>query len=229
VAAWFGLLKTLPAMNSFTVQLTSRLIGSPTRFVLDPRDLVALMAIIPSWKLWSEFPLHKPTKFAYVVLLIGACAAIATSPREWTVTSVTDLEYSRDGVLYAADKETFGKETYPVAKSFDGGLTWERDPSREILPEDKEKIFPVEVCHNLHRYGRTCYRVTSNHQLEFLNTSWMDVFPSNGLTVKAYDIIIYTWEEKQYMLIAIGEAGVLRRELPDGNWEIIPVINAASW
>jgi hypothetical protein len=229
VAISFGLIKTFPVANSLTVQLTSRLIGWPTQFILDTTDLLALLAIIPSWKLWSKFSLHKPTRFAYVILSIGAFAAIATSPIERTVTSVTDLEYSQDGILYAADKETFGQESYPVAKSSDGGLTWELDFSIENLPEDDGKIFPVQVCHNLFQFGKTCYRVTSSHQFEFENTSWMNVFRSNGLSVKAYDIIIYTWEEKEYMLIAIGEAGVLRRELPDGNWEIIPVLNAKSW
>jgi hypothetical protein len=229
VAIWFALLKTLPAINSFTDQFISLLIGSPTQFILDATDLIGLLAIIPSWKLWNQHQIWKPTNLAYVALSIGACAAIATSPREWTVTSVTDLEYSQEGTLYAADKQTFSEESYPVAKSSDGGLTWERDFDREKLPKDEEKVFPIEVCHNLHQFGKTCYRVTSNREFEFLNTSWMKVFPSNGLSIKAYDILIYTWEGKEYMLVAIGEAGVLRRELPDGNWEIIPVINAESW
>ncbi len=229
VATWFFLLKTSPFVNSLTSQLSSSVVGFPTQFILDWSDLVGLIAMIPAWGLWNQSQQRKRNRFAYIALSIGAFAAIATSPIEWTVTSVTDLQYTDDGILYAADRETFGGTSYPVAKSSDGGLTWEGDFDNDSLPENREKIYPVQVCHNLNQFGQTCYRVTSNHQFEFLNTSWMKVFPSDSLLVKAHDVIIFEWEGKQYMLVAIGEGGVLRRELPDGIWEIVPVINARSW
>ncbi|MEW6028058.1 MAG: hypothetical protein ACOYZ8_14945 [Chloroflexota bacterium] len=228
VAVWFVLLKTVPLINSLTAQFASLFIGSPTRLVLDITDLLALTVLFPAWKLWNQSQRIKSTRFAYVVLSIGALAIIATSPRDWAVTSVTDLEFSEDGILYAGDRETFGKESYPVAISSDGGLTWERDHNDERLPVGDTKSYPIEVCHRLHEFGPTCYRVTSDHQFEYYNTSWMKVF-RDDIVVRAYDVIIFEWEGKQYMLVAIGEGGVLRRELPDGNWEIVPVINAKSW
>lgn len=233
VAIWFSLLKTLPIINSLSVQFTSLLIGSPTKFVLDPTDLLALFVMIPSWKLWNQSQLWKPTRFAYVALSIGAFAAIATSPIEWTVTSVTDLVYSDDNVIYAADRETFGKDSYPIAKSLDGGITWEFDIEKENLHQLGEKSYPVKHClSNLSEFGsRICYRVTNNYQLEVSYDSeehWYDVFYSKDISVKARDLLIITLEEKEYLLVAIGESGILRRELPDGNWEIIDVINAKS-
>lgn len=228
VCIWFFLLKTSSYINSIASQFASHFVGFPTQFSLDWTDLIGLTAMILAWKLWNQNQQWRRNIFAYVALSVGAIATIATSPIEWTVTSVTDLQYTDDGILYAADKETFGGESYPVAKSSDGGLTWEGNFTNDYLPANKAKIYPIEVCHNLHQFGETCYRVTSNHQFEFENTAWMKVF-SDGLIVKAYDIIIFEWEGKRYMLVAIGESGVLRRELPDGIWEIIPVINARSW
>jgi hypothetical protein len=54
------------------------------------------------------------------------------------------------------------------------------------------------------------------------------VFPKNGLTVKAYDLIIIPYDGKQVILVAVGEAGILRRELPNGNWELIRVLHAGE-
>jgi hypothetical protein len=87
----------------------------------------------------------------------------------------------------------------------------------------------------LDNYGiTTCYRVTSNHKLEIsteyatLKDKWFTVFDSSDLIVKAYDMLIISWEEKEYLIVAIGESGILRRELPDGNWVIIGVLNARN-
>lgn len=228
VAVWFTLLKTVPFANSLTAQFASLFIGGTAQLILDPTDLMALVVMWPAWRMWHQPRPIKPTRLAYVAFSIGAIASMATSSQEWAVTKVTDLEFSEEGFLYAADQETFGKETYPVAKSLDGGLTWERDFGNERLPVDNVKSYPVEVCHRLHEFGPTCYRVTSDHQFEYKNASWMKVFRED-IVVKAYDVVIIEWEGKQYMIVAIGKGGVLRRELPNGNWEIIPVINAKNW
>ena len=48
------------------------------------------------------------------------------------------------------------------------------------------------------------------------------------MTIKAYDLIVFPCESHQCILVAIGEAGVLRRVFPDGNWEFIEVLGAGS-
>jgi hypothetical protein len=233
VAIWFVSLKTIVAFNSLTSQLASALIGLPINFILDPTDLIALVTMIPAWKLWHKTEQPKSTKFAYTILAIGAVAAMATSPIEWTMTSVTDLVYRDDGVLYVADRETFGQESYPIAKSIDGGITWEPDNENANLPELGEKTYPIVLClEGRNEFGgKICYRVTHNYQLEISYDSqehWYEVFRSEDLNIRARDLVIITFEEKQYLVIAIGENGIMRKELPDGNWEIIGVINAGG-
>jgi hypothetical protein len=233
VAIWFILLKIFPLVNSLTAQFASTIIGLPTQFILDWTDIFGLTVMIPAWYLWNQPPQWRPTKFAYITLAIGAFAAIATSPIEWTVTSVTDLVYSDDGVIYAADRETFGIDSYPIAKSLDGGITWEFDNEKENLQELGEKNYPTKQClSELSEFdSRICYRVTNNYQLEVSYDNeehWYEVFYSQDISIKARDLLIITLEEKEYLLVAIGESGILRRELLDGNWEIIEVINAKN-
>lgn len=229
VALWFTLLKLFQPVNSLTSEFASVMVGFRVHFIPDWTDLLAMAVLLPAWGLWrQDFRLRSPGR-GYLVLSIGILAAIASSPREWTVTSVTDLAFSGDGIVYAADRETFGTTPYPVAVSMDGGQTWELSQESNVPPGIEDKTYAVQVCHDLNQFRKTCYRVTSNHEFEFLNTDWMSVFPSNGLLVQAYDVILIEWEGKQYMLVAIGESGILRRELPRGNWEIIPICNAESW
>ena len=230
VAIWFSLIKTFPPINAVTSSLASFFIQGTAQIALDPTDLMALIILLPAWKLWQQSQQAKTSnRLAYAAFVMGSVATLATSPQEWAVSSVTDLAISDDGVIYAADRENFGQETYPIAKSLDGGLTWERDFEKDSLPNLHEKRYPIQACNSRSEtLNHNCYRVTSNHQLEqYGNKSWVRVFPSD-LSVRAYDIIIFTRENNNYMLVAIGEAGVLRRDLPQGNWEIIPVINAGS-
>lgn len=239
VAIWFTLLKTFSFANSLTAQFASLFIGLPVLFILDMTDLIALIAIIPAWKLWKHAPETKPTKFAYVALCIGAFAAIATSPRERTIYSVTDLNYSEDDVLYAADKDEYSEEWFPVAISRDGGLTWElsHDTNGNMQNID-QKAYPVDYCKYIDYYQVThCYRVTKTQQFQYAfkysrdkkeSYSWSPVFPPKGMTIKAYDLIVFPCESHQCILVAIGEAGVLRRVFPDGNWEFIEVLGAGS-
>ncbi len=228
VAAWFTALKTTAVANHLTAQIADALLGRPSVFALDATDLIALSALLPAWVLWKRSKGFQPKRLAYVVLCAGAIAAMATSPAERTIVSVTNLAYSSDGILYAADEATFGTEQYPIAKSLDAGLSWERDYQIGALPQSHTRTYPIEVCGNLN----ACYRVTSNHQLESYQSAsqdWGEVFPFKDLSVKANDIIIFVKDGKQYILVAIGRGGVLRRELPAGPWEIIRVINAGSW
>ena len=232
VAIGFFLIKTIPSVNNVTAKIASFVIGGTPQIIIDPTDLIALLVMGPGWVLWCRYNETKSTKFAYIVLCLGSFAALATSPIERTVTSVTDL-VSTDGIVYVADRETFGKENYPVGKSIDGGSTWELDYEKESLPELGEKIYPIIQCINKKSSigSRICYRVTNSHQLEISNDNqenWYKVFYSDDLTVRARDILIIIWDEKEYLLVAVGENGILRRELPDGNWEIINVINARN-
>jgi hypothetical protein len=205
--------------------------GIPVEFTLDPTDLFGLLSLWPAWILWERHKQKHPTWRAYVALSIGTIAVIATSGREWTVTSVTDLVFSND-ILYAADRESFNSDVYPVAQSLDGGQTWELAGDNTQTISAGEKSYPILACHHLYQSGETCYRVTSSHRFEYShenNVTWLEVFLSKSLSVKAYDILRIEWNGKQYLIVAIGESGILRRELPNGDWEIIKVLNAGSY
>lgn len=219
VAIWFTLLKTIPFVNSLTAQFTSLFIGAPTRLVMDWSDLMALVSMWPAWNLWNKFRQVKSTKLAYVALSIGALAVIATSPQERSVYEVTNLEFYKDGIVYAGDR---GSENYyPVAISLDAGKTWELADIYNVA----EKSLPVRHCSYLNRDH--CVRITKSHQLEETGDNgknWAKI--ELGYIFIPNDLILFEWEGKEYIIVAIGEQGILRRELPDGEWEKIPVLRA---
>jgi hypothetical protein len=241
VAMWFFFLKTFPYINSLTSQFASSIVGFPTQFILDWTDLIGLIAMLPAWKIWDQSHQWGRSKFAYITLSVGMLASIATSPAEQTVYSVTDLTYTEDGIIYAADKEGYTEEWFPVAISQDGGITWERSYSdNDDMQYIDKKNYPIEYCKYIDYYEVThCYRVTAN--LSFVygfnypkydkpgSYSWSPVFDSGDIQVKAYDMIVFPCEDKECILIAAGEAGVLRRVLSDGNWEIINVLGAHTY
>ena len=219
VGIWFILLKTFPLVNFLTTGLASLLIGYPTRFVMDPTDLVALFAMFPAWIIWRQSSPVKPTSAAYAALLFGSLAVIATSPEKWTVDSVTNLEYYRDGIVYAADITKQGNHKFPVAESIDGGVTWQETTEVTNI-ELKSK--PITHCGRLN--PGICYRLPRSGNLLVWGPEgeWI----SDGVSAEGHDMILFEWNDKEYVLVAIGEHGILRRELPYGEWEIIPVLLA---
>ena len=218
VGIWFALLKTYPLANDLTKTFTSQLIGLPTKFILDPTDLIALFAMIPAWIIWEKPNSKKPSSAAYAALLFGSLAVIATSPAEWIVESVTNLEYYRDGIVYAADVTKRGYRGYPVAESMDGGVTWQESTELENI---ELKSLPVEICGRLN--PDICYKLTTSGYLKLLGPEdeWESV---EDVNLKAQDMIIFDWNDREYIILAIGHYGTLRRELPDGEWEVIPVL-----
>ncbi|MBI5933707.1 MAG: hypothetical protein HY867_08360 [Chloroflexi bacterium] len=232
VAIWFTLLKTVPFVNLLTADIASLFIGAPARLILDPTDLMALIILYPAWMIWNQPRSIKLTKFAYLALSIGAFAVMATSPREATVYSVTDLNVTKDGIVYATDKENYG-ERPPIAISKDGGQTWELSFEEKDAKNIDQKTYPISLCYRVD-FSRNCYRIKSNRQFEITSDddsgekNWFLVFDSNDLVVKATDMAIVSWEGKDYLLVAIGEGGILRRELLHGGWEIIEVLGAKN-
>jgi hypothetical protein len=223
VAVWFLLLKTVPVANILTSQFASSLIGSPSQFILDPTDLIALVALLPAWALWNRpKPKTKPKPFAYAALSIGVIASIASSPPQIILQIVTNLEYYKDGIVYAGDRESYGKNSYPVAISLDGGLNWDKDFDRLNIDE---KSRPIKQCG--HIYPDICYQVTFFRDfMESLDNGETWSPTSFGRNLNSYDMEIFDWDGKEVVIVANGELGIMRRELPDGKWEKIPVLNA---
>jgi len=230
VAIWFVLLKTVQPINLLTAQIASFFVGFPTRFSLDPTDLLSLSAMVPAWIIWIQNTARANSRLAYFSFLLGSVAAIATSPPYFGITKVTNLEYYKDGIVYAADKHAFEDENhYPVAKSLDGGVTWEEALAVSNI---EERGLPIKHCSHL--YPDICYNLTKSGKLQELASdgTWIDVEGLEIKTayetkkVKVYDLILFEWEDKEYVIIAIGEYGIWRREVPDGEWSEISVLSA---
>jgi hypothetical protein len=223
VAIWFVLLKTTPFVNLLTAQFTSLFFGAPVQIILDPTDVVALVVLWPAWMMWLQPLQIKPTRFAYVALSIGAMAVMASSSIEDTVHNVTNLEYGGDGIVYAADRVTFSSSSYPVVQSLDGGATWEYGTINKTL----EKRLPVQYCS--HQKTDYCIRVTNSRELmeSFDNGAHWRRLPIRYIIIPK-DLILFEWEGKEYVIVAIGEQGILRRELPDGEWNQVVVRGAGE-
>ena len=218
VGVWFILIKTFPLVNFLTTGLASLLIGFPTKFVMDPTDLVALFAMFPAWIIWRQSSPIKPTSAAYAALLFGSLAVIATSPVKWIVDSVTNLEYYRDGIVYAADITKRENNIFPVAESLDGGVTWEEATEVNNI---ELKSLPLQHCGRLN--PGICYWLTRSGELMIMGPEreWKKV---EDVNIEGYDMILFDWNDKEYVIVAVGEHGILRRELPDGEWKVIPVL-----
>lgn len=222
VAVWFTLLKTFPPANNLTAELASMIVGFQTIYILDATDLISLIILIPAWKIWIQPNFSIKNQMAYLGLALATLAIIADSPpAPPSISKITSLEYYKDGIVYAADREASKDiDYYPVARSIDGGLSWEDAPE---IWNIQERGLPIKVCSHL--YPNICYKLLkSGDALELSNQGWIDI---EGLRdVKAYDLILFEWEGKEYVLIAIGEYGIWRRELPSGNWDEISVLYA---
>jgi hypothetical protein len=222
VGIWFILLKTIPSLNILTTELSSMLLGSPTKFIMDPTDLIALLSMVPAWIIWRQPSPIKPTYAAYASLIFGSLAVIATSPPLWTVETVTNLEYYHDGIVYAADVRKQKDNIYPIAVSIDGGVTWEEATEVNSI---ELKSLPITDCGRLN--PEICYRLTRIGELQELGPEgeWVKV---EDVYRDGYDMILFDWNEQEYVIVAIGMYGIMRRELPDGEWEVIHVLFAST-
>jgi hypothetical protein len=222
-AIWFLLLKTIPVANSLTSQFASSLIGSPSQFILDPTDLIALVALLPAWALWRmPKPKMKLNIMAYTALSIGVLASIATSPAAWAIGNVTNLEYYKDGIVYAGEKGRMGNDNwYPIAISMDGGKTWNLTYDVQNI---EEKSRPIKQCGHIN--NNICYRITKQRRLQESvdnGETWTEV--TFGHTTYSNDMVFFDLEGKEIIIVAINEEGIMRRELPDGKWEKISLFD----
>ncbi|MBV6451456.1 MAG: hypothetical protein MHPDNHAH_02194 [Anaerolineales bacterium] len=233
VAIWFLLLKTFPFANSLTTQFASSFVGYQTQFSLDWTDLIGLTAMLPAWRLWNQSRQWKRSRFAYVALSIGVFASIATSPVAPTITTVTHLK-EKNGSVFAFD---MNMDT--MAASKDGGKSWERVYDSDFeLPSEYASLPIVECATN---YPNECYRINGDEIVEHSKdggTTWeiswelpadREIFferANPDMDLGPYDMLIVQRGNQEYVLVAVGEEGILRKELPDGEWERIKVENA---
>ncbi|WKZ47603.1 MAG: hypothetical protein QY306_17475 [Anaerolineales bacterium] len=189
--------------------------------------------MVPAWRLWNQSRQLRRSRFAYVALSIGVFASIATSPVAPTVTTVTHL-IKKNGSVFAFD---MNMDT--MAASKDGGKSWEHAYKPEVEFPSEYASLPIVVCSA--NYPKECYRINGNEIVEHSKdggTTWeiswelpadREIFferANRDMDLGPYDMLIIKQGNQECVLVAVGEEGILRKELPDGEWERIKVENA---
>lgn len=235
--AWFALIKTIPWANTLTTNFVFCLLGFSPQIVLDFTDLFALSAFWPAWRLWNRPVQARPGRTAWIALTIGALASLATPP-------LVPVPYIRrlanvNGVLYAADLAH--SDRYFVARSKDGGRTWQSIYNEE-QPQGifRDVTLPLEVCNPSE--SQECYRISGQEEIQISTdgglsweiawgvphgrrdfmqrfASWRYHREEEQVDLGPYDMIFFEQNDDTYLLVAMGNEGVMRRRTPDGDWE----------
>jgi hypothetical protein len=107
-ALWFASAKTTALGHDLTVAIVELLLGAGATVIeRDPTDVVALVALVPAWHLWSRCarargPSHRAEVLA-AMLAAGACLATSRSgPRFEDMTSPAVLRVFADGPTLTA-------------------------------------------------------------------------------------------------------------------------------
>ncbi len=251
-AIWFAAMKTMPAANHWTQWLAGVIVGKPVRLVLDPTDLIALVALVPAWWLWLRLeqppPAQLPGKWAYAALGLAALASVATAPcfSPSRVMRVIAFENS----LFA--RLDYGGQVLEYAKSEDGGQRWEQVPVDEAPDEVAAQLaepatLPVVVCDPAE--SQHCYRVNAEERVEESNdgganwqTAWeippgrrdyMERWLRQPLNCRSdfplemgpYDIAFFKESGRSAVVVAMGYEGALV-DGQSGQWERLSVLSA---
>lgn len=238
---WFILLKTVPWANALTAQAASWLLGRPAAYALDPTDLLALAALPPAWWLWNRPPPANPRRVARVALAAAALASLATSPLP-PFHQADRVGYS-GGTVYAIDLDSSC-----IAYSTDGGTDWQVpyfEEQRAPAGTFHAVVYPLVACDP--RDPQHCYRISGREEIEASSDggqTWQvdwsipagrRTFMQRYLDQRGYgrpldapprDIVFFEHGGSRYVLVAVGPEGVMRRLLPDGEWERIGICNA---
>jgi len=225
---WFFLLKTSVLVNQASSAGASLLLGVPVKYALDPVDTLALLMLLPAWQLWSQPEGMAPKKRSWLILACGMLAALASSPVAPVVDVATTISY-KNNVLYVMDRNTSHS-----ASSNDLGETW--NGNGPFFVDDAtlgaQKTYPIQVCDPLE--ARTCYRTSGNGAVDASNdggkswgTGWslpagrlsaMRRIKGGNIDPGPYDLAIIQQDGQRFLFVAAGSEGLIKRQLPGGEW-----------
>lgn len=229
-AVWFSLIKILPFFTAFTETFLSNLLSIPVRIIPDPSDLIALVALVPAWKLRVEVETRKPRlnkPLTYIALALASIAVLATSPQYNPTVRKMIVEGNR--LFTPAD--TANGYYYSSA---DGGRTWEwvefEVPASVASQADEYPQLPVKIC--LPDEPNHCYQSGTELILESNDggNTWVKSWsiPAGRrqyiersmpfLDLGPYDLIVFEYEGRQEIIAALGSGGVLVKA-DGGPWE----------
>ena len=229
---WFSLIKTIPFFSHLTENLLSKLLSYPSQVICDPTDLIALIMLLPAWRLRTiseKQPNVKKSKLSYLALGIAAIATLATGGP--LITSVQNLDVYENTIY--ADVSNIG-----IFYSSDGGKTWaevkSNIPTQVTNNFRKSPELPVSFC--LPNNLDICYQTGQDAFFQSLdggktwNTTWSvpsgrKIFlehSSSYIELGPYDLIHLEHDSKQVLVAAMGTEGVLVKT-DDSSWESIEV------
>jgi hypothetical protein len=241
----FAALKLLPSVT----QLAAPVLGGVTR--RDPSDLVALLALLPAYRLTRHVTSTHERSVVHLLLLFGSLMAMTLSVTATSCAAPRSLDgfvVLGDQVLariahdeYEANGQT--RTASDWARSSDGGRTWAPAPAPTV-----GVVKQNELCL---RDGM-CFRVVRGRRVEVLRSEarWRTAFEFSGeerrrmdvrtmcgaLTEDQFaDIVFVDVGGTEHVVVAMGTQGVLHRS-PTGAWErrsvldLKPIsIRGASW
>ncbi len=123
----FALIKTNTTLNQVFVNTLKKIIQTPVQIIVDPSDLLALIALIGSFYFWkSYFPAKTNLAFSRNLLFIGLFSFFTLADAAAGDYGITYIE-TYEGILYA-------HSDYVDYRSNDGGFTWEEAEENIELP-----------------------------------------------------------------------------------------------
>jgi hypothetical protein len=234
IFAVFAAIKTLPTANLWVSQAASRLFDAPVSYALDPSDLLALVMLLPAWRLWRRMEGAQPSRLlGYAALAAGSLASLATQPCMPPV--VVDRLIVEDAVIYARGN------TYYLLQSKDGGRNWtslENPPQALVQSLETARPLPVQVCDPAR--PAECYRIAASGvkvevstdggqtwrlgwqippgRLEYMQRSKIGLLVCDSeIKPGPYDLAIAPQGSGSRLVAAMGNEGVLVLQ-DDGSW-----------
>jgi len=117
VGTAFFLGNSFVVTHGFILAVVDGLIPFPVQIIRDPVDLIALVVMVPAWRMWQSEALQPSVGRARGALLVSvaACLTIANAPMP---------DYGID-CLYVEKNRTVAVSNYYSFFSQDGGMSWE--------------------------------------------------------------------------------------------------------
>ena len=121
--SFFALIKTVPEFRDFVVQLFHELVGIRIWTMVDPTDLIALVALLFSGWLWNQqrnYPITTPIprRNWFILPLVG-------------LVLLADMAEPNRGIdcFFLRDQQIWATSVNGSYRTLDGGLSWQTDSS----------------------------------------------------------------------------------------------------